>query len=89
MSAPQIVVNHFNGVVRLYDSVRDNPLEVTVGRHGDNVVLVVEDRDAGTQESITLDEAQLQAALALTRFGTVCEDCHTSPGIERGRRVVA
>jgi len=84
----QLVVNHFNGVVRLYDAVKDNPLEVTVGRHGENVEFVIEDRDAGTQDSITIDEGQLQAALALTRFQTVCEDCRTSRGLERGRRAV-
>lgn len=54
-------------LVRLIDSVQDNPLELTIGRVAEGrVSLHLEDRDTGTMtDSLVLDLAELQAGLAL------------------------
>lgn len=54
-------------IVRLLDSVNDNPLELTMGAAEEGrIALHIEDRDAGTMtDSLVLDVAELRAALAL------------------------
>ena len=54
-------------LVRLVDSVNDNPLELTIGRATkDRVTLHLEDRDAGTMtDTLVLNADELQTALAL------------------------
>ena len=78
-----MIVNHFNQVSRLYDAVRDNPVELTVGKAKNALVFVMVDRDEGNTElSITVEYDDILAAIALTRSTTVCEDCYTQPGVE-------
>lgn len=74
-----LVVNHFNGVARLLDNSRDNPLELTVAAQRDTVEFVLVDRDEGNEWSILVDRAELDAALAVSRIESTCEDCQTSP----------
>jgi hypothetical protein len=83
----QLVVNHFNGVARLYDPTADNPVELTVGRHSDGIVTIVAvDRDGGNTELVVnVSREQLLAAVAMTALpSTCCEDCHATRGQEGG-----
>lgn len=54
-------------LVRLIDSIDDNPLELTIGRVATGrVSLHLEDRDAGTMTGpLTLNVDELRAGLAL------------------------
>ena len=80
-----MIVNHFNQVSRIYDAVKDNPVELTVAKAKNAIELVMVDRDEGNTElSITVEYEDLLAAIALTKATTVCEDCHTQPGVEGG-----
>jgi len=65
-------------LVRLIDSINDNPLELTMGATNDGrISLHLEDRDAGTMsDSLILETTELQAALAVLNVerGVFIED---------------
>lgn len=71
-----LVINHPDNVARLYDGVRDNPNELNISRNTDGRVVVgIEDRDSGNTELwIVVDEAELLAALAVTKIAHVSQD---------------
>lgn len=72
----QLVVNHPDNLARLLDATRDNPNELTIARDVDGRVIVgIADRDDGNTELwITVDGAQLAAALAITAVAHVSQD---------------
>jgi hypothetical protein len=72
----KLVVNHQDNLARLLDATEDNPNELTVaGIPSDKVIIGLHDRDSGNNELwITVDRAQLEAALAVTKVRTVSQD---------------
>jgi hypothetical protein len=70
-----VVVQDYKQLARVYDRVKDNPNELTVGRAGDGrVILLMVDRDGGNTElSLTVSEDDLMAALAVTKAGADIE----------------
>lgn len=69
-----ITIAHDHNVARIVDGVKDNPNELTVGRNGNRVIIGLEDRDGGDKEMwIEIDEADLTAALAVTKSGSVSQ----------------